>query len=104
MLTDAYGGGWWVGLQYINAYGCLRCRWVGGSKISKCLRLLTVGMGWWVEKISKCLRMLTVVPGSGFGLTLTQKKANFYNLDTEKVNNLQLNTKSQLYPKKTTLM
>ena len=48
--------------------------------------------------------MLTVVAGGGFGLTLTQKNSNFYNLDTEKVNNLQLNTKSQLYPKKTTSM
>ena len=42
--------------------------------------------------------------GGGFGLTLTQKTSDFYNLDTEKVNNLQLNTKSQLYPKKTTSM
>ena len=86
MLTDAYGVGGWVGLKYQNAYGCLRCVWVGGSKISK------------------CLRMLTVVAGGGFGLTLTQNNSNFYNLDTEKVNNLQLNTKSQLYPKKTTSM
>ena len=77
---------------------------MGGSKISKCLRLLTVGMGWWVEKISKCLRMLTVVAGGGFGLTLTQKNSNFYNLDIEKVNNLQLNTKSRLFLKKTTSM
>ena len=56
------------------------------------------------SKISKCLRMLTVVSGGGFGLTLTQNNSNFYNLDTEKVNNMQLNTKSQLYPKKTTSM
>ena len=64
----------------------------------------TGGMGCWAEKISKCLRMLTVVAGGGFGLTLTQKNSNFYNLDTEKVNNLQLNIKSQLYPKKTISM
>ena len=38
-------------LYYIYAYGCLRCMWVGGSKIYKCLRLLTVGMGGWVENI-----------------------------------------------------
>ena len=26
----AYGEGGWVGLKFINAYGCLRCaRWVG---------------------------------------------------------------------------
>ena len=24
MLTDAYGAGGWVGLENINAYGCLR--------------------------------------------------------------------------------
>ena len=76
---------------------------MGGSGISKCLRLLTVvGMGWLVEKISKCLRMLTVVAGGGFGLSLTQKNSNFYNADKEKVTNMQLNTKLLLYPEKTT--
>ena len=47
---DAYGGegGW---LCNIYAYGCLWCMWVGGSIISKCLRMLTVGMGGWVGNI-----------------------------------------------------
>ena len=47
MLTDAYGVGGWVGLKYLNAYGCLRWVWVGGSELSKCLRMLTGG-GMWV--------------------------------------------------------
>ena len=76
MLTDAYGVGGWVGLKYQNAYGCLR-------------RVLVCGL-----KISKCLRMLTVVAGGGFGLTLTQNNSNLYNLDREKINSLQLHTKS----------
>ena len=41
------------------------------------------------SEISKCLRMLTVVADSEFGLTLTQNNPNFYNLDTE-LYNLQL--------------
>ena len=41
-------GGWFYN---INAYGCLRFRWVGGFKISRCLRLHTVCMSGWVANI-----------------------------------------------------
>ena len=34
LLTDAYGGYGWVGLKYINAYGCLWWVWVGRLGIS----------------------------------------------------------------------
>ena len=49
-LTDPYLGecGW---LCNIYAYGCLWYMWVGGSNISKCLRMLTVGMDGWVGNI-----------------------------------------------------
>ena len=48
MLTDAYGVGGWVGLNYLNAYECLPWVRVGGSDLSKCLRMLTGGVGGWV--------------------------------------------------------
>ena len=70
MLTDAYGLGGWVGLKYQDAYGCIRCVWVGGSQISKCLRMVTV---------------VNVVMGGGFGLALTQHNSNLYNLCTERL-------------------
>ena len=44
--------GWedgWLSNSY--AYRCLWCMWVGGSIISKYLRLLTAGMVGWVGNI-----------------------------------------------------